>query len=81
LDGLPLLVGESRILVLERLSNAIFQGRIHQQADSHDHQQRHDPLGFLEIKGGGQKAWIFQEPKAAFHLLLAFIPRQQGLGG
>jgi hypothetical protein len=81
LDGLPLLVGESRLMVLERLSDAIFQGRIHQQADRHDHQQRHDPRGFLEIEGGGPKAWIVQEPKAAFHMLLALIPRQQGLGG
>lgn len=81
LDGLPLLVGERRLTLLEGLAEAIFPGRIHQQADGHDPQQRHDPLGFLEIARGGQKAWIFQEPNAAFHPLLAFIPRQQGLGG
>ena len=80
LDGWPVLVGEGRLVVLERLSDALLQGGIHQQTDGHDHQQRHDPLGFLEREGGGQKAWIVQEPKAAFHTLLAFIPRQQGLG-
>jgi hypothetical protein len=81
LDGLPLLVWESRSVVLERLADAILQGSLHQQAHGHDHQQRHDPFGFLAIKGGGQKAWIFQEPKAAFCMLLAFIPREQFLGG
>ena len=36
-------------MVLERLADTILQGRVHQQAHGHDHQQRHDPLGFLQI--------------------------------
>ncbi len=57
LDGLPRLVGERRLMVLERFAEAIFQGRIDQQAARHDHQQRHAPLGLLARAGGGQQAW------------------------
>ncbi len=79
-DRLPLLVWARCLVVLECLADAILQGSLHQQADCHDHQQRYDPLGFLEIKGGGQKAWIFQEPQATFGMLLTFIPREELLG-
>ena len=81
LAGWPLLVWEGRLLGLERLSDAIRQGGIPQPPAGHDHPPGHEPLGGLEIEGGGQHAWLCQAPPAAFHLRLAWIPCQQGLGG
>jgi hypothetical protein len=73
---LSLLTWEGGLGVRESLPDTIFQGCIDQQAHGHDHQECHDPLGFLQIERGGQKAWVFEEPKAAFHTLLAFIAFQ-----
>ena len=79
LHRFPLLVGKRRIMVHEGLTDAVLQGRIDSQTDRHDHQQRHDPLGRFEIEGRGQKLRVFEEPKAPFRMLLAFIACKQGL--
>ena len=80
LDGWPVLVGEGRLGVLERFSDALLHGGRHQPADGHDQPQRQAPLGFLEIERSSQKAGIFEKPKTVFHMLLAFIAVQQLLG-
>jgi len=77
LDRLPFWVGEGGLGAYECLSDAIREGGIDQSADGHDHQQGHDPLGYFQIERGGQKAGIFEKPKAAFRMLLPFIPVQQ----
>jgi hypothetical protein len=77
---LPFLVWEGGLEVYEPLPDAIFQGCIDEQAHGHDHQECHDPLGFLEIERSSQKARIFEKPKAVFHMLLPFIAVQQFLG-
>ena len=38
LGSFAFLVRKRRPLVLERMANAVFQGRIHQQTDRHHHQ-------------------------------------------
>jgi len=38
------LAGKALLLLLERLSDAVFQGAIDQKTESHDHHQRHDAL-------------------------------------
>jgi len=81
LDAFAFLVWKCCLMFLEGLANPIFQGRIHQQADGHHHQQRHDAFGLFEIPRGGQKLWVFQEAKPSFRLGLAFIAGSQLLRG
>ena len=50
LEGLPLLIGEGGLVSLESPPDAILQGGIDQPTDGHDHEQRHDPFGFLEVE-------------------------------
>jgi len=80
LAELARLIGEGGGRVLESLAATILQGGIDQQADGPDHKQRHDPLRLLARERGGQKPWIFQEPKATFRMPLAFLPREQFQG-
>ena len=44
------LVGKRRRMVVERLTNAVFQGGIHQQTHGHHHQQGHDALRLFQIQ-------------------------------
>ena len=44
LHGFAGLVGQRRVMVLEGLTDTLFEGRIPQQAHRHDHQERHDPF-------------------------------------
>ncbi len=80
LDRLSFLIGKCHLMVPEGLADTVLQGGIDQQTHRHHHQQRHEPLGFFEIERRGQKAWIFEEPKAAFGMLLAFIGLESLLG-
>ena len=50
LNPLTLLVGKRRLMIVERLADTVFQGRIDQQTHRHHHQQRHDALGLFEIE-------------------------------
>ena len=67
-------------MVLEGFADAIRSGGIHQQAHRQHHQQSHDPLGCFEIERRSQNARIFEEPEAAFGVLLALIAVKQQLG-
>ena len=80
LDRLPLLSGEGRLMVFERLADAVFSGRIDEQTDRHHHQQGHDAFGLLEIERGGQKLWGFHEAKPTFCLGLPFVGVEPLLG-
>jgi hypothetical protein len=73
LNAFAFLVWKGGRMLLEGGANPILQGRIHQQADRHHHQQYHDAFGLFEIERGGQKLGGFQKAKAAFRLGLAFI--------
>lgn len=77
LDAFAFLVRKCCRMCLEGCANPILQGRLHQQADGHHHQQRHDAFRLFEIERGGQKLRVFQEAKAAFRLGLAFIAGSQ----
>jgi hypothetical protein len=50
LNPFTLLVGKRCLMIVERLADTVFQGRVDQQSHRHDHQQRHDPLGLFEIE-------------------------------
>jgi hypothetical protein len=80
LDRLSFLIRKRRLMVPQGLADAILQGGIDQQTHRHYHQQRHEPRGFFEIERRGQKARIFEEAKAAFGMLLAFIGLESLLG-
>ena len=81
LNGLPLLVWEGRLMVLEHVPDAILQGGIDQQANGHDHEERHDPLGLREREGGSPQVGICHAPKAAFCMALTCIAGAQFHGG
>lgn len=81
LDRLPLLVGKRGLLGFQGIPDAILQGRVYQQTHGHDHQEGHDPLRFFQGERRGEKERIFEEPKAAFGMLLALIPCQEVLRG
>ena len=68
-----LLVRKGCSVLLEGAADAVFEGRIDEPTDRHDHQQGHDPLGLLEIKGRSQKLRVFQEAKPALRLGLPFV--------
>jgi hypothetical protein len=50
LNPFTLLVGKRCLMIVERLADTVFQGRVDQQSHRHHHQQRHDPLGLFEIE-------------------------------
>ena len=77
LDARAFLVWKGGLMRLEGSANPILQGCIHQQADGHHHQERHDAFGLFEIERGGQKLRVFQEAKSPFRLGLAFITGEQ----
>jgi hypothetical protein len=81
LDRVSCLIGNGRLRGLEGLADARRQGGIDQQTPRHPQQQRHEPRGFFERARRGQKAWIVEEPTAAFGRLLAFVARADRLGG
>jgi hypothetical protein len=66
---------------LEGGANPILQGRRHQQADRHHHQQGQDAFGLFERERGGQKLGGFQQAKAACRLGLAFLAASKLLRG
>ena len=80
LDTLAFLVRNCRPVVLERVAEAVFQGRIDQQTPRHHHQEGHEALGLCERQGGGQKVRGFEQPTAACGILLAFRACEQLLG-
>jgi hypothetical protein len=80
LDRRSFLMRTRRLMVPEGLADAILQGGIDQQTPRHDHQQRHEPLGFFEIARRGPKARIVEEAQAAFGMLLAVIGLEYLLG-
>ena len=73
LHTFPLLIGKGRVMLLKRLTNAVLEGRIHQQTHGHDPQEGHDPLRFFEVERGGQELGIFQEAKPTLRMRLAFV--------
>jgi hypothetical protein len=81
LERWPFLVGKRRLLGFQGISDAILQGRVYRQTHGHAHPEGHDPLRFFQVERRGEKEWIFEKPKAAFGMLLAFIPCQEVLRG
>lgn len=81
LHRLPFVVGKGGAAILQRLAHAIRQRRVYQQAHRPHHQERHDPLGLVEIERGGQKAGGFEKTQAAFRQGLALIACSQRLRG
>ena len=80
LNAFAFLVWEGRAVLLEGYADAIFEGRIDESTDRHDHQEGHDPLGLFEREGGGQKLGGFQEAKPTFRSGLPFVSVEYGLG-
>jgi hypothetical protein len=67
-------------MVPEGLADAIRQGGLDRQTHRQHHQQRHEPLGIVEIARRGHKARVVEEAKAAFGMLLAFLGLEYLLG-
>src|SRR5918992_3325845 len=63
LHGLTFLVGKGLLLLFEGLTEAVFQGGIDQQREGHDHHQRQDAFGRLQIQGGGQEQRVLRKRK------------------
>src|SRR4029434_1829918 len=80
LNAFAFLVGEGRSVLLEGLADTVFEGRIDESTDGHDHQEGHAPLGLFEREGGGQKLWSLQEAKPTFRSGLPFVSVEHGLG-
>ena len=74
LDRLPRVVGQRGLLRLEGVPDTVFQRRLDEHADGHDHQEGHDPLWFLEIERRRKQERILQKPEASLGLLLPCIP-------
>ena len=53
------LAGKALLLLLERLSNAVFQGAIDQKTEGHDHHQCHDTLRRFEKQGVRHEPGVF----------------------
>ena len=77
LSPLSFVVRERGCMLLERLTDAVLQGGIHQQTDRHHHEQGHNACGLFEIERRSEQVWIFQKPKTAFRLHLTFIAGSQ----
>jgi hypothetical protein len=69
----PFLVWAGRSVLLEGLADAVFEGRIDESTDGHDHEQGHDPLGLFAIQRRGQKLRVFEEAKPTLRLGLPFV--------
>ena len=76
----PFLVWEGRSVLLEGRADAVFEGRIDEETDGHDHHQSHDPLGFFEIKRRGQKLRVCAEATPALRLGLPLVSVEHRLG-
>src|SRR5512135_1288782 len=70
------LVRKGLLLFSQSGTQAVLQGSVDQQAQGHDHEQRHDSLGGLQIKLAGLELRVFQKPETAFRPLLSFIRLQ-----
>ena len=70
------MVGKRGALILERSANAGLQGRLHQQAPRHDHEDGHNTLRLFERQRRGQKLGVLQ--KTASTLRLTFFCRRRG---
>src|SRR4030095_6622102 len=81
LGALAFLVRKGCSVLLEGCANTVFEGRIDEQTDRHDHQQGHDPLGLFEIKGRSQKLRVFQEAKPTFRPGWPCVSLEHRLGG
>ena len=79
----PCLIRKRRALILEARTDTIRQCGIDQQAHRHHHQPGHDALGVFQVERSRQKLRGFQEPEAAFDLLLTLVALQarQGRSG
>ena len=77
----PFLIREGRSMLLKGRADAVFEGRIDEQTDRHDHEQGHDALGFFEREGGSQKLRVFQAAQPTFRLGLPFVSVEHRLGG
>ena len=73
LNSFTPLVGTRCRMVVERLTNAVFHGGIHQQTHGHHHQQGHDALRLFQIQSRSQKLGVFQASAPALHMYLAFV--------
>jgi hypothetical protein len=51
-------------MVLERLPDVVLQGGIEEQTGGHDHEQHHDPLGFLRESEEAKKRGAFKNRKS-----------------
>ena len=80
LDAFTFLVWKGCSMLLEGRADTVFEGRIDEQTDRHDHQQGHDPLGLFEIQGRSQKLRVFQEAKPPFRPGLPFVSVEHRLG-
>jgi hypothetical protein len=66
------LVRKRRPVVLQRLAEAGFQGRLHEPTPRHPHQARHDARGLCEIDGGGDTRRVLAEAPPTLGLALPF---------
>jgi hypothetical protein len=80
LDALTFLAWKGCSMLLEGRADTVFEGRIDEQTDRHDHQQSHDPLGLFEIKGRSQKLRVFQEAKPPFRPGVPSVSVEHRLG-
>jgi hypothetical protein len=81
LGGCALLVRQGGLVLLERVADARLSSRIDEHTDRQDHQQRHDPFGFLQLQRRGQQLRGLEEAKPAFGSGWAFIAVEPRVGG
>lgn len=66
-------VGKRRLVVFERLADAVFQGGLDEQTHRHHHQQRHDALGCFQREGGGEELRVVQETEPTLSMTLPLV--------
>src|SRR6266498_5413313 len=80
LNRLSHLIRNGPFFLSQLLTNAIFQGRIPQETQGHDHQQRFDTFRLLDKERSRQKGGTLEELESSLVLGLPFIERQDFLG-
>jgi hypothetical protein len=68
-----LLVGKRGLMLVERLADTVFHGRVDPQPPRPHHPQRHEALGRVARARGGDKLRVLQQSEPAFRLSLAFV--------
>jgi len=81
LEALAFLGRQCGLMLLEGGAHALCEGCIHEQADGHHPQQRHEAFRLFERERGGQKRWGLQEAQPTFRVGLACIAGSQLLRG